>query len=65
MQTAAFAALKALYDTGVTLELLDLDCPEYVEFSPEAFAYYLRQRVPLFGHTWTLAACLTNPAFFE
>ena len=59
-ETQAFKQLKALVDAGVKLELLGLHCPDSIEFTRDNFNTYLYKKNPLFGFTWTLAACLTG-----
>lgn len=55
--TPAFLKLKEMLNSGIDLELLDVDCPDSIEITIENFNSYLNNPNMSFGHTWTLAAC--------
>lgn len=57
-ETESFKQLKKFYESGINLELMDVDCPDSIEVTKENYEKYLITQTPAFGHTWTLAACL-------
>lgn len=62
-KTSAFIELKKLIDSGINLQIADIDVPNVkngFEPTPDLYFKYINDPGMSFGHVWTLAAMLLD-----